>query len=141
MKKIFFILSLMLIPLYVFAEQDFGVSIPEWSDYAPTAFVNVKEPKGLGKLNVTAKYWYQRKVEFENELSECRAMESSEERFKCYEILKTKQYKENNDYNARLEAQMNGNSSIPGMESRTDNMLPIGSYLNQMTRFMPSEVR
>lgn len=140
-KTAIMILSLLLVPAYVFAEKDFGVNVPEWSDFAPTAFINVKEPKGLGKLNVTAKYWYERKTNFESALEECKALENSEERFACYETLKTKQYKENNDYNARIEAQMNGMTTVPGMESKTDTMLPIGGYINQMTQFMPSEVR
>lgn len=140
MKKLFAI-CLLTLPLMVFAEDETGVNVPQWSDFAPKAFVNVKEPKGLGKLNINNSYWYERKVDFENELSECTNKESSEEKFSCYEILKTKQFKLNNDYNARLEAQMNGHSSVPGMESRTDTMIPVGGYLNQMMKFMPSEIK
>ena len=53
MKKFFISLALLL-PLASFAE-DFGLNIPQWKDFAPTAFVDVNEPKGLGKFNVTAK--------------------------------------------------------------------------------------
>ena len=140
MKK-FIALCLIILPIIAYAEEDFGVNIPAWEDFAPTAFVNVREPKGLGKLNVNTKYWYERRVEFESALSDCRALEANDERFRCYEVLKVKQYKLNNDYNARLEAQANEMSSIPGMNSPTDTMLPIGGYLNQMTKFMPSEIR
>lgn len=139
--KRFIAFCLLAIPLAVFAEQDFGVNVPEWSDFAPKAFINVKEPRGLGKLNLTSRYWYERKVAFENSLEECRALELNDERFSCYETLKVNQYKLNNDYNARLEAQINERSSVPGMGSPTDNMLPIGGYLDQMTKFMPSEIR
>ena len=139
--KRFIAFCLLIMPLAVLAETDYGVNVPEWSDFAPKAFVNVKQPKGLGKLNITAKYWYERKVEFENALDECKSLEASDERFSCYEVLKVKQYKLNNDYNARIEAQMNERSAIPGMNSATDNMLPIGGYLNQMTKFMPSEIQ
>lgn len=139
--KRFIAFCLLIMPLAVLAETDYGVNVPEWSDFAPKAFVNVKQPKGLGKLNITAKYWYERKVEFENALDECKSLEASDERFSCYEVLKVKQYKLNNDYNARIEAQMNDRSAIPGMNSATDNMLPIGGYLNQMTKFMPSELQ
>ncbi len=140
MKK-FITLCLLSLPLAVYAEKDFGVNVPQWSDFAPTAFVNVKEPKGLGKLNINTKYWYERKVEFDNDLANCKSYEANDERFNCYETLKVRQYKLNNDYNAKLEAQINENSYIPGMNSQTDNMLPIGGYLNQMTRYMPNEIR
>ena len=137
MKKIL-ALSLLILPLAAFAADDFGVTIPEWSDFAPPAFVNVKEPRGiLGKLNVTAKYWYERKVAFEESLEACKAMEANDERFNCYEDLKVKQYKANSDYNARLEAELN--PTIPEMQSKTDTMLPINGYFNNMTRFMPNE--
>lgn len=139
MKKLI-AFCLLLTPLVAFAEEDFGVNVPEWKDFAPTAFVNVKEPKGLGKLNVTARYWYERKVEFENGMTECKSLSANDERFSCYETLKVKQFKLNNDYNARIEAQANNQNALPGMESRMDNMIPIGGYLDQMTKFMPSEM-
>ncbi len=139
--KRFVLFCLLILPLTVFAEQDFGVNVPEWEDFAPTAFVNIKEPRGLGKLNVTAKYWYQRRADFETALSDCKALEANDERFGCYEELKVKQYKLNNDYNARIEAQVNDRAAIPGMSSQADNMVPIGGYLEQMTRFMPNEIR
>lgn len=140
MKKVILI-CLALLPVMAFAEEDFGVNVPAWEDFAPKAFINIKEPKGLGKLNVNARYWYERRVEFESALSDCKALETNDERFSCYEVLKVKQYKLNNDYNARLEAQANEMSSIPGMNSQADNMLPIGGYLNQMTKYMPNEIR
>lgn len=140
MKK-FFVLGLLILPLVAFAEEDFGVNVPVWEDFAPKAFVNIKEPKGLGKLNLTAKYWYERRVNFEAALSDCKAFEASDERFSCYEQLKVNQYKLNNDYNAKIEAQNLERTVVPGMNSPTDNMLPIGGYLEQMTKFMPNEVR
>ena len=140
MKK-FIIVCLLVCPLIAFAEEDFGVNVPEWNDFAPTAFINVKEPKGFGKLNVTTKYWYERKTQFETAVNECKALEANDERFSCYENLKVKQYKLNNDYNARIEAMNNDRSAIPGMNSATDNMIPIGGYLNQMTKFMPNEIK
>ena len=139
--KRFITFCLLILPVVVFAEQDFGVNVPEWEDFAPTAFVNIKEPKGLGKLNVTARYWYKRRADFETALSNCKALEANDERFNCYEELKVKQYKLNNDYNARIEAQLNERSAIPGMNSQTDNMVPIGGYIEQMTRYMPNEIR
>ena len=139
MKKI--ILALMLlIPLAVFAEEDFGVNVPEWSDFAPKAFINIKEPKGLQKLNANSKYWYQRRIEFETSLDACKSLETNDERFGCYESLKVSQYKLNDDYNARIEAQYNRTTSIPGMESRTDTMLPLGGYMNSL-KFLPNEIR
>ena len=140
MKK-FITICLLFLPLAAIAEEDFGVNVPEWQDFAPTAFINIKEPRGLSKLNPTAKYWYERKVNFETTLDECRELTANDERFSCYEDLKVRQYKLNNDYNARIEAKMNEQSSVPGMNSPTDNMIPIGGYLNQMTKYMPNELR
>ena len=80
MKKILTAL-LLLVPLAVLADNDYGMNVPKWEDFAPKAFVNVDEPKGLGKLNVTAKYWYERRLTFYDDLAECRETESHEERF------------------------------------------------------------
>lgn len=140
MKKILLLIAFLL-PLSVFA-SDYGVHVPEWEDFAPPIFVDVEEPKGLGKFNVVAKYWYQRKVEFHDALAECRELENLDERINCYEALKVKQFKENTDYNARVEAKQNAMSgSIPEMNNRTDTMLPINNYINSYTRFMPNELR
>lgn len=140
MKKIIAVF-LLAIPLAAFAEEDFGVNVPQWQDFAPKSYVDVKEPKGLSKLNLTTRYWYDRRADFEASLSDCKALEASDERFSCYEKLKVQQYKMNNDYNARMEAQLNNRSSIPGMESQTDNMLPIGGGFDQMIKYMPNEFR
>ena len=141
MKK-FLATLLLILPLAVFAEEDFGIKVPQWKDFAPTAYIDVKEPKGLmGKLNVTAKYWYERKVAFEEGLVNCKAIEAHEERFSCYEDLKVKQFQENTVYNAKIEAQNIDNGGIPELYDRTDSMLPVGNYLNNFTRMMPNEIR
>ena len=140
MKKFIAVLLLSL-PLASFAEEDFGVNVPEWKDFTPKAFADIQQPRGFGKLNVTASYWYNRRVQFENELNNCKSLTANDERFSCYEKLKTNQYKLNSEYNARLEAQANSNSSVPGMQTPTDNMMPIGGYLEQMTKYMPNEFR
>lgn len=137
--KRFLVLLAFLLPISAFAD-DFGLNIPKWKDFAPTAFIDVKEPKGLGKFNSTAKYWYERKLAFEEGLEECSLMESHEEKFNCYEVLKIKQFKQNTEYNARIEAQQNAMSGIPEMHNRTDTMLPInmfGGYANMI----PNELR
>ena len=137
MKKI--LLFLLLIPLTVFAE-DFGLNVPQWKDFAPTAFVDVKEPKGIGKFNVTAKYWYERKIAFDEGIEACKNLETHEEKFNCYEILKIKQFKENTEYNAKIEAQQQSMSAIPEMQNRTDTMLPINMF-GGYTQMMPNELR
>lgn len=136
MKKFLTTLFLVL-PITAFAD-DFGSNIPEWKDFAPTAYVDVKEPKGLGKLNVVASYWYQRRVDFEAGLEECKAFLNNDERFTCYENLKVKQFKENTDYNARMEAQQQS-SAIQEMNSMQDTMMPINHYLQNIGRFQPNE--
>lgn len=141
MKKILAIL-LFALPLIALAEEDFGIKVPQWKDFAPTAYINVKEPKGImGKLNVTAKYWYDRKVAFDEGLVNCKVIESHEERFSCYEDLKVKQFQENTVYNAKIEARSYDNGAIPEMYDRTDNMLPVGNYINNFSRMMPNEIR
>ena len=138
MKKILLALTLLL-PLSVIAE-DFGLNVPQWKDFAPKAFIDVQEPKRLGKFNVTAKYWYERRLVFEEGLETCRALESHEEKFNCYEVLKVKQFKLNTEYNAKIEAQQQSMSGIPEMQNRTDTMLPInmfGGYANMI----PNELR
>ena len=99
MKKIVLALAL-IIPMVVQAE-DFGLNVPKWKDFAPTAFIDVQEPKGLGKFNVTAKYWYERRLAFEEGLAACAETEAYDARFTCYENLKVKQFQLNTEYNAK----------------------------------------
>ena len=140
MKKILLSIVLML-PLTAFA-TDCGVHVPKWEDFVPKAYVNVKEPKGLGKLNIISSYWYNRRVEFEDDLAICKELEENDARYSCYEELKVKQYKANTEYNARLEARQNtAYGGIPEMNSRADSMLPVNNYVDHYTRFMPNELR
>ena len=140
MKKFLIICSLFM-PLQVFAD-DLGLREPAWKDFVPTAYIDVEAPKGImGKFNVTAKYWYERKVAFEDGLLECQAIQSYEERFNCYELLKVKQFKENTDYNARIEAKQNASAGIPDSYDRTDAMIPINNYINSFSHYMPNELR
>ena len=139
MKKLS-VLLLLFIPIMSLAD-DFGINPPEWKDFCPSAFVDVQEPKLLGKFNIVANYWYERRIEFEKGLEECQAMEANDERFSCYEELKVKQFKENTDYNARVEARQRASAGIPEMSDRTDVMLPINNYINNFTRFQPNEIR
>ena len=139
MKKIFISLAL-LMPLIAFANEDFGLNIPQWKDFAPTAFIDIKEPKGIGKFNVTAKYWYERKLAFDEGISNCKALESHEEKFSCYETLKVTQFKLNTEYNAKIEAQQQNMSGIPEMRNRTDTMLPINMF-SGYSQMMPNELR
>lgn len=143
MKKIFVLLAL-LVPLCVAADEVVsleGLTEPEWKDFVPPAYVDVEEPKGLGKLNETASYWYKRRVEFENGIQECRAIEANDEKLSCYQQLKVKQYQQNTEYNAKIEAQDQARMGPQEMFDRTDTMLPIGGYLNNFTRFQPNEFR
>lgn len=140
MKKILVITALFL-PLCVIADDIDGITEPLWKDFAPPAYIDVEEPKGLGKLNETAAYWYKRKVEFDTAIEKCRALESSDVKFTCYQDVKVKQYQKNSDYNAKIEAQENAKRMPQEMYDRTDNMLPIGGYLNNFTRFQPNEFR
>ena len=139
MKK-FLVAIMLLLPLTAIAE-DYALNVPQWRDFVPCAFVDVKEPKGLGKLNLTAKYWYDRRVSFERSVAECKALETYEEQYTCYEELKNKEFQENTNYNARIEARQNSMSGIPEMNSRTDTMFPVNNYLNTYTQFMPNELR
>ena len=139
MKKYLLVLLLML-PLCANAD-DLGLNAPKWKDFAPKTFVDVQEPRGLGRFNVTAKYWYERRTAFEEGVAECQTIEVYDERFTCYEALKVKQFKENTDYNARIEAQRQASAGIPEMSDGTENMLPLNNYVNTFTRFMPNEIR
>lgn len=140
MKK-FLTTLLLVLPLVAFAEEDYGIKIPEWKDFAPKTFVDVQEPKLFKRLNITAKYWYERRLAFEDSLAECRELDSHEERFSCYEKLKIKQFKENTDYNAKIEARQQANSNMQEMNSLNNNMVPINNFMNSYTQFMPNELR
>ena len=121
MKKILVLLAIML-PLCAAAEDVVsldGLNEPEWKSFVPPAYVDVDEPKGLGKLNET----------------------DSDAKLGCYQQLKVKQYQLNSDYNARIEAQEKARMGPQEMFDKTDTMLPIGGYLNNFTRFQPNEFR
>lgn len=137
MKKLF-ALCLLLLPLTALAE-DFTITPPQWKDFAPPSFVDVKKPKGLGKLNITASYWYDRRVAFDEAVNACGEFETNDELFNCYEKVKVTQYAANSEYNARLEAKLN--PQLQEMRNPTDNMLPIGNYIDTLTRNMPNEFR
>ena len=140
MKKL--LLSLILLTPIVVNATNFGIVEPAWEDFAPSSFVDVKAPKGLlGKLNVTANYWYKRRVRFEEGLENCRSFETVEEQITCYDNLKVAQYKENSDYNARIEAQQNPYAGIPEMNNNMENMLQLNNYIDTFTRFQGNEIR
>lgn len=138
MKKCLILLFLTSLPCYA---NDFRINIPQWKDFAPSAYIDVKEPKGIGKFNVTAKYWYERKLAFEEGIAQCESLEAYEDAFSCFEDLKSKQFRENTDYNARIEAKQQAMYGIPEMNNRTDTMLPVGNYINSFSRMMPNELR
>ena len=136
MKK-FFASVLLLFPLAVLAD-DFGITVPQWKDFVPAAYINVKEPKGLARLNPNNKYWYERKLTFDESINECSALEANDERFNCYEKIKVSQYAQDTEYNARIEAK--NTPVIPGIENPTDTMIPLSGFSN-ITRNMPNEFR
>ena len=142
MKK-FLILALLMLPMS-FAEETVtlnGVSEPSWKDFAPSAFVDVTEPKGLGKFNETANYWYKRRIEFEEEMDKCHELTESEDIYTCIQTVKVNQYQKNSEYNAKIEAIERAGIGPQEMLDRTNNMIPIGGYLNNFTRFQPNEIR
>lgn len=142
MKK-FIILSLLLTPLCVFAQRDVsleGLEEPQWKDFAPVAYVDVKEPKGLVKFNDVVAYWYKRKVEFDNGIEKCRAVEHNDDKIRCYQELKVKQYQKNSDYNARIEAMERERMNPQEIQDPTTNMYPIGGLLQNFSKFQPNEL-
>ena len=143
MKK-FIIISLFLIPILAFASDENyvveGVEEPQWKDFAPVAYIDVKEPKGLGKFNDVVAYWYKRKVEFDNGIEYCRTIQKTEDRIFCYQELKVKQYQKNSDYNARIEAMERARMNPQEVQDPTMNMYPIGGLLNNFGKFQPNEL-
>ena len=142
--KTFILLTLLTPASVVFAEETVHLdnfNEPQWQDFVPSNYVNAPEPKGLGKFNETSAYWHRRRVDFENGIEECRAMEDIDQKLGCYQQLKVKQYQQNSDYNARIEAQEQARMMPQEMYDRTDTMLPIGGYLNNFTKFQPNELR
>jgi len=142
MKKII-LLSLLLLPLCVLAKGDVsleGLDEPQWKDFAPIAYVDVKEPKGLGKFNDVVAYWYKRRVEFDKGIEKCRAVERNDEKISCYQELKVKQYQKNSDYNARIEAMERERMNPQEIQNPTTNMYPINGLLQNFSKFQPNEL-
>ena len=143
MKKIIILALLLMSPIYALAQEDVsleGLNEPQWKDFAPVAYVNVQEPKGLGKFNDVAAYWYKRKVDFDNGIEKCRAIEQDDVKLTCYQNLKVKQYQKNSDYNARIEAMERERMNPQVMQDPTTNMYPIGGLLQNFGRFQPNEL-
>ena len=142
MKKIL-LLSVLLVPLCAFADRiqsTEGFYEPEWKNFVPPAYVDVTAPKGLGKFNDTAAYWYKRRVEFDTEIQKCREIEGNDLKVACYQKLKAKQYQKNSDYNARLEAMDKQKMMPTDFQNPTGNMLPLDGFANMM-KFQPNEFR
>ena len=144
MKRYLLVLAL-IFSLNVMANEEIvtlnGIEEPEWKDFVPTSFVNVTEPKGLGKLNETATYWYQRKTEFEEAIYNCRNLDDVDAQFSCYQEIKIKQYQKNSEYNAKIEAQERARMCPEEMYDRTNNMIPVGGYINNLMNFQQNEFR
>ena len=142
MKKIF-VLLLLAAPMLVFASDDIsleGLDEPQWKDFAPVAYVNVKEPKGLAKFNDVVAYWYKRRAEFDKGIEKCRAVERNDEKLACYQDLKVKQYQKNSDYNARIEAMERERMNPQEMQNPTTNMYPINGMLQNFSKYQPNEL-
>lgn len=140
MKKKIIAFTMLLLPLYSVAE-DISQYELEWKDFAPVAYQDVQEPKGINKFNETMKYWYKRRVEFDSELEKCDAINGVEDKISCLQKLKVKQYQKNSDYNARIEAMENSQFGPQEMYDRTNNMLPINNYINQFQRMQQNEIQ
>ena len=143
MKK-FIMLSLLLVPLAVLASDEVivdGIEEPQWKDFAPVAYKDVKEPKGLAKFNDVLAYWYKRRVEFDKGIEKCRAVEKDEEKINCYQDLKVVQYQKNSDYNARIEAMERQKMNPQVIQDPTTNMYPLGGIIDTFTKFQPSEIK
>jgi hypothetical protein len=142
MKKII-VLLLFLAPLLVFATEEAsleGLDEPQWKDFAPIAYVDVKEPKGLNKFNDVVAYWYKRKAEFDENIEKCRAIEHNDDKIRCYQDLKVKQYQKNSDYNARIEAMERERMNPAEMQDPMTNMYPLGGLLQNFGKFQPNEL-
>ena len=72
MKKFLLVLAFMFTAPVLAEELDYGFTVPEWKDFAPSAYVDVEEPKGLGKLNEIASYWYKGKPNLKQGLRNAR---------------------------------------------------------------------
>ena len=144
MKK-FFIMPMLMISLCAAADESItldknGIE-PQWEDFAPAAYVDVSEPKGLSRFDETASYWYKRKVDFDDAVQKCRETETGDEKSSCYQQIKVRQYQLNSSYNAKLEAMDRARLGPQEMYNRTDTMLPVGGYLNNFMRYQPNEIR
>jgi len=142
MKKIIVLLFLF-VPLFAYGIENIsldGLQEPQWKDFAPIAYVDVKEPKGLAKFNDVLAYWYKRKAEFDKGIEKCRTIEQNDEKLSCYQDLKVKQYQKNSDYNARIEAMERERMNPQEMQNPTTNMYPIGGMLQNFSRFQPNEL-
>ncbi len=143
MKKVL-VLMLLLTSLSVIAKEEVsleGLDEPQWKDFAPVAYVDVKEPKGLAKFNDVVAYWYKRRVEFDKNIEKCRAIEQNDEKLTCYQDLKVKQYQKNSDYNARIEAMERQRMNPQEIQDPTTNMYPIGGIIQNFSMFQPNELR
>ena len=79
MKKFLVLIALILSPCVIADEVD-GLTEPEWKDFVPPSYADVEEPKGLGKLNETASYWYKRRIEFNEAIEKCRSIEFADDK-------------------------------------------------------------
>ena len=66
------------------------VSSPQWSEFCPPAYINSKS----SRFNSVQNYWYNRRVQFEESLDQCKSY-NGEYLKSCYSKIRTEERNKN----------------------------------------------
>lgn len=98
MKKIFLTLLILLsIPAAGFAEV---ILAPQWTEFCPASYTNAQP----SKLNSSKTYWYNRRLQFEDSISQCGSY-TGEDLKSCYSQVRSAELSKNKVWNEKIQAE------------------------------------
>lgn len=98
MKK--FLISLSLICLFLETANAEVILAPQWSEFCPVSYMTAK-PSKLSKNNT---YWYERRIQFENAVSQCSSYKDKDLK-SCYAQVREAELNKNKSWNEKIDAQ------------------------------------
>ncbi|MBS4759901.1 MAG: hypothetical protein KHX03_04305 [Clostridium sp.] len=74
------------------------VMAPQWSEFCPPNYLSAK----ASKWNTNSDYWYNRRVQFENTISQCSSYKGADLK-SCYSQIRESELNKNKAWNLKVE--------------------------------------
>ncbi len=98
MKK--FLICLGLLFGFMYSANAEVILAPQWSEFCPVSYLSAK----ASKLSTNANYWYERRIQFENSINECKQYKD-EDLSSCYAQVRKAEINKNKSWNNKIEAE------------------------------------